>query len=204
MRYYTCEPRWIKKGTTTALSPSARVSLFYTSRFGEMRIDASQDGLSGVYFVGQKWEPEFSPSQLNSAQTQKAMHLAQEAKEQLEQFFAGERYAFNLPLVSQGTAFQRAVWQQISCIPFGQTLSYGAIAQRLGTPDAARAVGAATGKNPWTILVPCHRVMGASGAITGYAGGVERKRRLLDWEQSISIEAGNGSLRSFFGSFSGS
>lgn len=103
--------------------------------------------------------------------------------EQLAAYFAGERRAFDIAVAPVGTAFQRTVWRALAEIPYGETRSYGEIAARIGRPSAARAVGAANGRNPISILVPCHRVIGASGALTGYAGGLDRKRALLDLER---------------------
>jgi methylated-DNA-[protein]-cysteine S-methyltransferase len=104
------------------------------------------------------------------------------ARAQLAQYFEGERAAFELELDPQGTEFQRRVWRAVSEIPFGSTAGYGELARRLGRPGAARAVGAANGRNPISIVIPCHRLVGRSGALTGYAGGVERKRMLLELE----------------------
>jgi methylated-DNA-[protein]-cysteine S-methyltransferase len=106
-----------------------------------------------------------------------------EAARQLAEYFAGARTEFALPLAPRGTAFQRAVWAQLAAIPFGQTRSYGEIARALGRPTASRAVGAANGANPLAIVVPCHRVIGAAGQLTGYAGGLPAKRWLLDHER---------------------
>jgi methylated-DNA-[protein]-cysteine S-methyltransferase len=108
--------------------------------------------------------------------------LAREVAAQLDAYFAGERRSFDLPLGPVGTAWQRAVWDQLARIPYGTVASYGAIAARLGRPTAARAVGAANRTNPVAIVVPCHRVIGASGALTGYAGGMWRKEWLLKHE----------------------
>lgn len=103
---------------------------------------------------------------------------------QLGQYFAGERTEFDLPLASDGTEFQQKVWAELQRIPYGETASYGEIARRLGyEAGISRAVGAANGANPIPIVVPCHRVIGADGSLTGYAGGVERKRTLLDLER---------------------
>jgi len=107
-----------------------------------------------------------------------------EAERQLSEYFAGQRRDFDLPLASEGTAWQRKVWGELRRIPFGQTASYGEIARRLGyEPVVSRAVGAANGRNPIPIVVPCHRVIGADGTLTGYAGGLARKRTLLALEQ---------------------
>ncbi|QKR99172.1 methylated-DNA--[protein]-cysteine S-methyltransferase [Sphingomonas sp. CL5.1] len=106
-----------------------------------------------------------------------------EAGRQLDEYFAGRRRAFDLPLRFRGTEFQRAVWSALLAIPFGETSSYGAIARSLGRPGAARAVGAANGRNPISIVAPCHRVVGASGALTGFAGGLAAKETLLALER---------------------
>jgi methylated-DNA-[protein]-cysteine S-methyltransferase len=104
------------------------------------------------------------------------------ARDQLGEYFAGERTAFDLPLEMHGTDFERSVWAELERIPYGQTTSYGEIARRIGRPDRARAVGAANGRNPISVVVPCHRVIGADGSLTGYGGGLERKRFLLELE----------------------
>lgn len=108
------------------------------------------------------------------------------AARQLNEYFAGARRDFDLPLRLQGTVFQRRVWQELIEIPFGATRSYGQLARRLGNPSASRAVGLANGSNPISILVPCHRVIGADGSLTGYGGGLERKRWLLAHEGVLS------------------
>jgi methylated-DNA-[protein]-cysteine S-methyltransferase len=105
-----------------------------------------------------------------------------EAKRQLERYFAGELRRFDLALAPSGTAFQLLVWQALAEIPFGATISYGELARRIGRPSAARAVGAANGQNPLPIVLPCHRVIGSDGSLTGYGGGLERKRALLALE----------------------
>jgi methylated-DNA-[protein]-cysteine S-methyltransferase len=105
------------------------------------------------------------------------------AAAQLREYFAGERESFDLPLKPQGTAFQRAVWGALGRIPFGQTVSYAHIAQAIGKPSAVRAVGAANGSNPIALIIPCHRVIGANGSLTGYGGGLPRKQWLLAHEQ---------------------
>ena len=103
---------------------------------------------------------------------------------QLEEYFAGERTRFDLHLAPRGTPFQESVWKALVTIPFGRTASYGEIARKVGRPDASRAVGAANGKNPIAIIVPCHRIIGASGALVGYAGGLPRKKWLLAHESN--------------------
>ncbi|EYF01051.1 methylated-DNA--[protein]-cysteine S-methyltransferase [Chondromyces apiculatus] len=118
-----------------------------------------------------------------------------EARRQLAQYFAGERRVFTLPLAMEGTAFQQAVWAALTEIPLGTTVTYGQLAVRLGRPAAARAVGAANGGNPVSIVVPCHRVIGGGGALTGYAGGLAAKRWLLDHETAVLEKGAGGAIR---------
>jgi methylated-DNA-[protein]-cysteine S-methyltransferase len=107
-----------------------------------------------------------------------------EARAQLSAYFAGELDRFDLPLAPRGTAFQRRVWEEVARIPYGGTSTYSAVAGALGAPSACRAVGAANGRNPLPIVVPCHRVIGTAGSLTGYGGGLHRKRALLDLERT--------------------
>jgi methylated-DNA-[protein]-cysteine S-methyltransferase len=117
-----------------------------------------------------------------------------QAREQLAEYFAGGRRAFDLPLRPAGTAFQRRVWEVLATVPWGTTTTYGAIAARLGLPPgASRAVGAANGANPLPVVLPCHRVIGANGTLTGYAGGLERKALLLRLE-GVATEADQAAL----------
>ena len=153
----------------------------YDSPHGRMLLVAGDDGLAGVYFDGQKYHPE-----LEREWRRDARHavLAQ-AKRELAEYFAGERKVFDTPLAPEGTAFQKSVWRAISTVAFGETITYDALARRAGAPGGARAAGAATGRNPITILVPCHRIVGSDGSLTGYAGGLARKRALLALESGI-------------------
>lgn len=112
-----------------------------------------------------------------------------EAIRQLDAYFAGELTEFDLPLKLIGTPFQLRVWQRLRTIPYGETRTYGELAEALGHPGASRAVGLANGKNPVSIVVPCHRVVGAGGSLTGYGGGLGRKRRLLDFESGAEPDA---------------
>jgi methylated-DNA-[protein]-cysteine S-methyltransferase len=105
-----------------------------------------------------------------------------DVRRQLDEYFAGDRTAFDVPLAAAGTPFQRAVWRGLRDIPYGETVSYGDLARRIGRPSAVRAVGLANGRNPIAVMVPCHRVIGADGTLTGYGGGIERKRLLLELE----------------------
>lgn len=122
--------------------------------------------------LGEGWRPRVALGERNDT-------ALPQVRAQLAEYFAGAREAFDVPLRLHGTAFQRTVWTALLDIPFGQTRSYRQQAQHIGQPAAVRAVGAANGQNPISIIVPCHRVIGASGALTGYGGGIERKRWLL-------------------------
>ena len=112
--------------------------------------------------------------------------LLAQAAAQLGEYFAGERTSFDIPLAPEGTPFQKRVWEELLRIPFAETVSYGQLAQRLGSPGASRAVGLANGRNPIGIVVPCHRVIGTAGSLTGYGGGLGRKRLLLDLESRVA------------------
>jgi methylated-DNA-[protein]-cysteine S-methyltransferase len=150
----------------------------HASPLGPLVLAASERGLCGVYFAAQK---HFKGIQDWRHAPDHA--TLREAARQLDEYFAQRRTRFDLPLdMDCGTEFQRSVWQELTAIPFGHSASYAALAQRIGKPRAVRAVGAANGRNPLSIVVPCHRVIGASGALTGYAGGLERKAYLLTLE----------------------
>ena len=140
--------------------------------------DASGEALAGIYLDRQKHFPDNAGAWTDAP----SLPMFRTATTQLGEYFAGTRTAFDLPLAPEGTAFQRAVWTAIGTVPFGATISYGELARRCGRPSAVRAAGAATGRNPLTIVIPCHRIVGSSGALTGYAGGLERKRALLALE----------------------
>jgi methylated-DNA-[protein]-cysteine S-methyltransferase len=111
----------------------------------------------------------------------------EQARQQLAEYFAGARQNFDIPVLPAGTAFQQRVWQQLLRIPFGTTISYAELARRIGMPNASRAVGNANGRNPISIIIPCHRVIGANGRLTGYAGGLDNKRWLLDRERGEQV-----------------
>ncbi len=115
--------------------------------------------------------------------------LLEQARAELDEYFAGARQAFDVPLTPTGTEFQRRVWHALTTIPYGTTISYRALAERIGQPTATRAVGLANGRNPIAIVIPCHRVIGADGSLTGYGGGLERKRSLLDLEARVAGRA---------------
>lgn len=153
----------------------------HPSPLGILLIAATDAGISGIYFEEHRHFKGKDGWQQPGAQTKAAQHLV-EAATQLDEYFAGRRTAFDVVLDLSGTDFQQAVWQQLSAIPFGASISYAQHANNLDKPKAVRAVGAAIGKNPVSIIVPCHRVIGTSGAVTGYAGGLERKKFLLTLE----------------------
>lgn len=151
---------------------------------GEMIAAVEQDNLCGLWFVGQKYAPQND----GEWQPDAAHPVIVELRGQLDAYFAGKLSSFDLPVAPQGTQFQMAVWALLRTIPAGSTTTYGALArllagQRGGTIPAAQAVGNAVGHNPISIVIPCHRVVGASGALTGYAGGLHRKSALLALEK---------------------
>jgi methylated-DNA-[protein]-cysteine S-methyltransferase len=147
---------------------------------GRIQLTADDEGLIGLHINGQKYE---ATPQANWAEAPRD-RLLSAARKQLDEYFAGGRTEFDVPLAPRGTAFQRRVWRALERIPFGTTVSYRAIAKRLRVPRSVRAVAAAIGRNPIGIIVPCHRVVGSDGSLTGYAAGLERKRALLELEGS--------------------
>ncbi|SAL71276.1 methylated-DNA--protein-cysteine methyltransferase [Caballeronia peredens] len=158
------------------------------SPLGPILYRAENDALTGLFFVGQKHFPKAirEPSLSEAAPVSRAVAMA---REQIDEYFAGGRTAFSVALRLDGTEFQRRVWEMLRQIPFGDAWTYGDIARRLGLPPgASRAVGGANGRNPVAIIVPCHRVIGGDGDLTGYAGGVERKRHLLTLEGGPGLE----------------
>lgn len=160
---------------TNTLVATTRFSTM-PSPLGELLLTADADGVTGLYMDA----PQRGPA------VDETWHRDDEAlaemRRQLEEYFAGERQCFDLPLHPRGTEFQRRVWQSLRDIPFAATTSYAAIARAVGSPKGVRAVGLANGRNPIPILVPCHRVIGSDGSLTGYGGGIERKRWLLAHE----------------------
>lgn len=143
-----------------------------SSPLGLVEICASEKGVTSLYFV-------------DSANPVRANEITDSAVMQLQQYFKRERTEFDLELDASGTEFQQTVWQELTRIKYGETCAYQDIANALNNPKAVRAVGAANGRNPISIIVPCHRVIGANGALTGYAGGVDRKAWLLKLEGSL-------------------
>jgi methylated-DNA-[protein]-cysteine S-methyltransferase len=150
------------------------------SPIGELTLVARDGALSGVYFPGHWTRPD--PASFGAP----AQHGFEDVAVQLAEYFAGERTTFELATVRAGERFQRAVWDRLDQIPYGESTTYGEIAAELGDVGLARAVGGAVGHNPLSIIVPCHRVLGRGGRLTGYAGGLERKRFLLELETPLS------------------
>lgn len=149
------------------------------------------DALIGLYMTEQRHAPAPQANWIPAAEP------FAELRSQLAEYFSGQRTRFDLKLAPQGTPFQKKVWQLLLQIPCGQTRSYGQLAEQLGQPGAARAVGLANGRNPIGILIPCHRVVGSQGALTGYGGGLARKRWLLTHEQEAQL---SGPQRRLFSS----
>ena len=158
-----------------------------SSPLGEILLVATPQGdaLCGLYLDGQKYFPG-DASQWRAAPR---LPVFRDAMAQLREYFACARVRFELPLAPAGTPFQRHVWSAIRDVPFGETITYAELARRCGRPAAARAAGAATGRNPITVIVPCHRIIGSGGALTGYAGGLDRKRALLELEARTGAAA---------------
>jgi len=151
----------------------------YPSPIGVLTLVASDAGLQGVWWPEDARAPDLGERDPDHP-------VLQQARRELDEYFSGRRTQFDVPLDPIGTDFQRAAWEVLRTIPYGRTINYGEQARRLGDPAKARAVGAANGRNPISIIVPCHRVVGASGALTGFAGGVDTKGWLLDFERAHS------------------
>jgi methylated-DNA-[protein]-cysteine S-methyltransferase len=157
---------------------------YLDSPVGQLIVRGDGQFITGLFMAGQKrwygpdaaWKEDDAPFAA--------------VREELAEYFAGTRQQFDVPLRMIGTPFQRRVWQELVRIPFGTTINYGQLAARVGRPTASRAVGNSNGRNPIAIIVPCHRVIGAGGKLTGYAGGLDKKEWLLDWER----RAGEGEV----------
>jgi methylated-DNA-[protein]-cysteine S-methyltransferase len=158
---------------------------YYQSPHGRILLVADDQALKGVYFIGQKYHPR-----IEEERTRDGKHAPlRQAKRELSDYFNGTRTRFTVKLAPRGTPFQRAVWKAIAGVRFGQTIVYTELVRRAGRPGSARAAGAATGRNPISIIVPCHRIIGANGSLTGYAGGLAKKRVLLALESSASFSS---------------
>ncbi len=149
------------------------------SAVGPLLVAGHADALVGVYFSSMTPDPSWRSSDV-AAST--AVRTVREARRQLEEYFAGTRQRFALTFDAAGTEFQRRVWAALDAIPYGSVISYGELARRIGSPAAIRAVGAANGRNPLSIVRPCHRVIGANGSLTGFGGGLPAKHWLLSHE----------------------
>ena len=147
------------------------------SPIGRLTLAADDSGLREIQFTNGR------DSLRRQSEWREASAAMKEAIRQLRAYFAGELEAFDLPLAPKGTPFQQKVWSELCKIPYGETISYGELARRIGNPNASRAVGLANGSNPIPIIIPCHRVIGANGKLTGYGGGLEIKEKLLALEQ---------------------
>jgi methylated-DNA-[protein]-cysteine S-methyltransferase len=151
------------------------------SPLGELTLVARDGAVSGVYFPGHWYLPDAATFGIRSESG------FDQARRELAEYLAGERTIFELPTSTAGDGFQQRVWKLIDAIPYGETSTYGELARELGDPSLARAVGSAVGRNPLSVIVPCHRVIGKDGKLTGYAGGLERKRWLLDLESPAAV-----------------
>jgi methylated-DNA-[protein]-cysteine S-methyltransferase len=149
------------------------------SPLGELLLTANEIALTALALKGQKYFPKPTPAW----QLAPSLAILNQAQTQLQAYFAGKRQTFDLPLAPQGTAFQQQVWHYLCDIPFGETRTYAQLARAIAQPSAVRAVGAANGRNPISIIVPCHRVIASDGTLTGYAGGLDHKQWLLNHEQ---------------------
>ena len=154
-----------------------------SSPLGEVILCAHGGALRGLWFAGQKYESRGADLSLGESKGDKA--VLDKARRWMDEYFSGNEPIVDFPLDPPGTAFQKTVWMELLSIPYRHTISYGELAERIGC-KSARAVGSAVGKNPISLIIPCHRVLGAAGSLTGYAGGVERKKYLLEMEQYTS------------------
>src|SRR5256885_15392195 len=151
------------------------VAVIIDSPVGPLTLEATHDGLTRIEFGA------------GETSVQAGLPVLQQAIRQLEEFFAGKRKTFDVPLALRGTPFQLEVWSSLLRIPYGATRTYAEIAKSIGRPAATRAVGAANGANPIPIIVPCHRVIGSNGSLTGFGGGIDVKRWLLDFEKNLRL-----------------
>jgi len=167
---------------TSALS-TERTHVTVASPIGPLTLVAADGKLVALYLAAQRHRPE--DATLGGPGDAADEPFASAAR-QLTQYFAGERTEFTLPLAPAGTEFQQKCWAALQTIPYGHTWSYGQLAEKIGKPTAIRAVGLANGKNPIALVIPCHRVIGSDGSLTGYGGGLDRKRYLLDLESGLT------------------
>ncbi len=157
---------------------------YFESPIQPLLLTSDGTGLTGLAMVAQRHEPEVGADWVED----ESIPLFVETKRQLAAYFNGTLTEFDLPLIPQGTPFQKKVWDELQKIPYGETISYGQLAGRIGIPTASRAVGMANGRNPIGLIVPCHRVIGANGKMVGYGGGLPRKVALLSFEAAVLAE----------------
>jgi methylated-DNA-[protein]-cysteine S-methyltransferase len=171
--------------TATTGGTAAAAHTVLTTRLGELTLVREDGAVAGLYF------PRHWPRPDRTAFGPRGDEGFEEVARQLAEYLNGERSAFELPLKARGSEFDRRVWELIAGIPYGETTTYGEIARSLGAGTEPRDVGAAVGRNPLCIIIPCHRVVGATGKLTGYAGGLDRKRALLEIEHTGALRAGH-------------
>ena len=159
---------------------TARLYTTVASPIGDLLLSGDGTALRGLWM-----QDGLRPAAIDPRWTREPGAFAR-VRDQLAEYFAGERTVFDLPVVLEGTPFQLRVWQALRTIPYGQTTTYGELARRIGAPTASRAVGLANGRNPVSVIVPCHRVIGSNGSLTGYGGGLERKELLLGLERDAT------------------
>ena len=157
---------------------------YYPSKIGTFLIRGTEEGITALEFVKE------SANEPGPVKRSNVPACLQACLKQLDEYFAGRRKEFSLRLTPEGTGFQQRVWQELLNIPFGETVSYGDVARAIGSPKAVRAVGGANGRNKIAVIIPCHRVIGSSGTLTGYGGGLWRKEWLLDHERNILAGGG--------------
>ncbi len=153
--------------------------LYIDSPLGKLQI-----GMTNEHIIHVKYDNEHNHDEKDTMETLPI--LAGKVKDQLDKYFSGKRFQFDLPLLVNGSPFQKRVWTELQRIPFGKTISYAQLARQLGDPKCIRAAAGANGKNPFAIIIPCHRVIGTDGSLTGYASGIEKKRWLLEHENTFS------------------
>ncbi len=161
---------------------------YIDTELGGMLLVAHDDALTGAYFEGQKYPP--AADAIGDVVSIEEDRLLAQAATEMRAYLAGERDSFDVPIAPQGDEFSQRVWQILLRIPYGETVTYGAIADELGSKGLSQRVGQSVGHNPLSVIVPCHRVLGADGSLTGYAGGLDRKRALLALEEPDASEAG--------------
>ncbi len=162
--------------------------MYIDTELGGMLLVAHDNALIGAYFEGQKYPP--AADAIGDVVSIEEDRLLAQAATEMRAYLKGERDSFDVPIAPQGDEFSQRVWQILLRIPYGETVTYGAIADELGSKGLSQRVGQSVGHNPLSVIVPCHRVLGADGSLTGYAGGLDRKRALLALEEPDASEAG--------------